>query len=55
VGLGGLAQTFSTYFQTPQLLVSVITSTCVGFAAFALIRLFERVRCPWIHDLSHGG
>jgi sulfonate transport system permease protein len=55
VGLGGLAQTFSTYFQTPQLLVSVITSTCVGFAVFALIRLFERARCPWIHDLSHGG
>jgi ABC-type nitrate/sulfonate/bicarbonate transport system permease component len=54
-GLGGLAQTFSTYFQTPELLVSVITSTCVGFAAFALIRLFERMRCPWIHDLGHGG
>lgn len=54
-GLGGLAQTFSTYFQTPQLLVSVITSTCVGFVAFGLIRLFERLRYPWIRDLGHGG
>ncbi len=53
-GLGGLAAIFGTYFQTPQLLVSVITSTIIGSLLFLGLRIFQNTRLPWIRELGQG-
>lgn len=53
-GLGGMANTYGSFFQTPQLLATITASTILAFALFGLLRFYQNLRSPWIHDTGQG-
>lgn len=53
-GLGGLANSYGSFFQTPQLLATITASTILAFFLFGLLRFYQNLRSPWIHDTGQG-
>ncbi|NNN19394.1 MAG: ABC transporter permease [Acidimicrobiaceae bacterium] len=53
-GLGGLANNYGSFFQTPQLLATITASTIMAFIFFGLLRFYQNVRSPWIHATGQG-
>ncbi len=53
-GLGGLAGSYGSFFQTSHLIVTIVASTILAFMLFGLLRLFQSVRSPWIHATGQG-
>lgn len=47
-GLGGLTQTFGSFFQTDYLIATVITSTALAMMLFGVLKLFQYQFYPWI-------
>lgn len=53
-GLGGMANTYGSFFQTPQLIATITASTILAFALFGALRLYQNMRSPWIHATGQG-
>lgn len=51
-GLGGLANLFASYFQTAELIATILTSTALALLAFLLLRVVQRRAFPWIAGVS---
>ncbi len=53
-GLGGLAGSYGSFFQTSHLIVTIVASTVLAFMLFGLLRFYQSVRSPWIHATGQG-
>lgn len=53
-GLGGLANSYGSFFQTPELLATIAASTILAFLLFGLLRFYQNARSPWIHATGQG-
>jgi ABC-type nitrate/sulfonate/bicarbonate transport system permease component len=51
-GLGGLAQEFASFYETANLIATIITSTGLAILAFWGLRVFQRRFFPWIGALT---
>lgn len=47
-GLGGLAQNFASYYETGDLIATIVTSTGLAILAFWGLRVLQRRGFPWI-------
>lgn len=47
-GLGGLTETYGSFFQTDYLIAAIITSTALAMMLFGVLKLFQYRFYPWI-------
>ena len=53
-GLGGLAETYGTFFQTDRLVPVVLTSTGLAALLFGVLRMVQFMFFPWIRATAGG-
>ncbi|MCL6561826.1 MAG: ABC transporter permease [Firmicutes bacterium] len=51
-GLGGLTETYGSYYQTGHLIAAIISSACLAIFAFWLLRRFQARFYPWIQAVA---
>lgn len=47
-GLGGLTESYGSFFQTDYLIAAILTSTGLAMLLFGLLKLYQRRFHPWI-------